>query len=174
MGKRCLSNASAKRCLFCLPSRQSRGSLVNQTPEVNRRHHLTRMLEPAMGPSPWAVLGLTCCAILCLGVISTDWQGFTLGSKECEPPKIELQGIRFLSAADQFSGIDPTEVWHSSGVDFKKRVNYPGLNFGVFFEKKAELFWTILCCKIGRSETWSSEVKNFKFEGLKLEVEVVA
>lgn len=70
MGKRCLSSASAKSCLplftqLTLP----RGSLVNQTPEVNRRHHRTRMLEPAMGPSPWAVLGLTCCAILCLGVI---------------------------------------------------------------------------------------------------------
>lgn len=53
MGKRCLSSASAKSCLplftqLTLP----RGSLVNQTPEVNRRHHRTRMLEPAMGPSP--------------------------------------------------------------------------------------------------------------------------
>lgn len=78
-------------CLRCLPLFTQltlpRGSLVNQTPEVNRRHHRTRMLEPAMGPSPWAVLGLTCCAILCLGVISTDWQRLTLGSRECEPPK---------------------------------------------------------------------------------------
>ena len=56
---------------------------------------------------------------------------------------------------------------------FEKRAEFFLKKAGVFFEKKAECFFlnkmmVFFCFCVAR------KVKNFKFEGLKLEVEVVA
>ena len=77
----------------------------------------------------------------------------------------EKKGGVFLKKRWSFSWKKAEFFWKKGGVFFEKSRS--------FFEKKAECFFlnkmmVFFCFCVAR------KVKNFKFEGLKLEVEVVA